>query len=84
MAIKDKMKEIIIPKIAVIVPAPKPGPIYNEKLFDVRNNSTFYFFSLNEWTHKTPCLFLQRHNFLLNKPSHSFASMFPLNHHLLP
>ena len=44
MAINERKNEISIPKIAVIVPAPKPGPIYNTKLFVVRNNSTLLIF----------------------------------------
>ncbi len=31
MAIKERKKETRTPKIAVIVPAPKPGPIYNAR-----------------------------------------------------
>lgn len=45
MAIKDRKKEIRTPKIAVTVPAPKPGPIYNTRLSILKNNSTFSIFS---------------------------------------
>jgi hypothetical protein len=31
MAISERKKEIKTPKIAVTVPAPKPGPIYNTR-----------------------------------------------------
>ncbi len=41
MAIKERKNEIRTPKIAVIVPAPKPGPIYNARLSILKNNSTF-------------------------------------------
>ena len=44
MAITERKKEMSIPIIAVIVPAPNPGPMYNARLFIFKNNSTLSIF----------------------------------------